>query len=649
MPELRNRQHAARTPGGRTTGGGASYLDPVRGVTAARAVPSRLSCLSLALLCAAVAPAWAQPGVDERGAARGAPPLELPEPRPAAPEIQLPPLPRPERPSLADAPRVFVREIRLEGATVALTVRDPETGEERPVDLDAITARYENREITTEQLLELRDELTLAYIRSGYVNSGAVIPDQEVVDGVITIRIIEGELGAINLAGLHWLDAAFLEARMRLGAGPPLDVDRLQDRLQLLLLDPSIERLNAQLGPGSRPGEASLDVDVTEAQNFRITGRLANDRSPDIGGTRGALGFAWNSVFGYSDPLFIDVGYTFDLSGGPQNSEGLKDGSFYYSIPLTPQDLRLYATAEVNSSAIVEQELRDLEIESLSRSGEAGLSLPLYETLDDTVTMRLGMTIEESRTTLLNEPFSSAPGIVDGTSNLTVLRFGQDWQHRGRELALAARSTFSLGLPIFGATENPKYLEDDQGRRLLDLGQIPDASFGAWLGQLEAAYRPFQQSPIRQIELSQLRLRGGLQLAADPLFPIEQYSVGGLDTVRGYRENTIVRDNGWSASIEARVPTFQLQVPGIEPAPDQGWLELVPFFDIGRGWNTNRPDPDDVPKSISSAGMGLRWSPAPDWVLEVSWAYTFDDVMQAEDEDILIDNGINFLIRTRFY
>jgi hemolysin activation/secretion protein len=569
---------------------------------------------------------------------------ELPEPPPAPPELQLPPLAPPARPSLPDSPRVFVREIRLEGATVALTVRDPETGAEQPVDLLAITARYENREITTEELLTLRDELTLAYIRSGFVNSGAVIPDQDVVDGVITIRIVEGELGPIDLSGLHWLDRAFLAERIRLGAGPPLDVDELQARLQLLLLDPAIRRLNAQLGPGTRPGEARLAVDAEEEQNFRITGRLANDRSPDIGGTRAALGFNWNSVFGYSDPLSIVVGYTFDVTGGSGSSDDVRDGSFYYSIPLTARDLRFYATGEVNSSAIVEQTLRDLEIESLSRSGEAGFTMPLYETLDDTVSARLGLTVEQTRTTLLNEPFSSAPGIVDGKSNLSVLRLGQDWQHRGRELALAARSTFSLGLPILDATSNP-----DELPGLPELGKIPDNQFLAWLGQVEAAYRPFGSAPLRQLELAQLRLRGGLQLAADPLFPIEQYSVGGLDTVRGYRENTIVRDNGWSGTVEVRVPTFQLQVPGIEPSPELGWVELVPFFDIGRAWNTDRPDPPEQQKMISSAGMGLRWSPAEDWLFEISWAYTFDDVGAPEDKDLLIDNGINFLIRTRFY
>lgn len=605
----------------------------------------RPAALVAGLLGLAAGPAMAQLGGGVEG--RTASPLErpeLPKPLPPAPELEVPPVPPRAPPSLAESPRVFVRQIRLEGNTVALTARDPETGEQQPVDLLAIVARYENREVTTEELLELRDELTLAYIRAGYVNSGAVIPDQDVVDGVITIEIVEGVLGPINITGLHWLDAEFLAARMRLGAGPPLDVNRLQDRLQLLLLDPSIERLNAQLGPGSRPGEASLDVAVAEAQNFHITGRLANDRNPDIGSIRGALTFAWNSIFGYSDPLSITVGQTFDANG-VTNAKGLQDGSFYYSFPITPRDTRLYLTAESDSSAIVQQTLRDLQIESTSRSGEGGIIQPLYETLDDAVSMRLGLTVEQSRTTLLGEPFSSSPGIDDGESNLSVLRFGQDWQHRGRELALALRSTFSLGLPILGATSNPKYLPGLRD----ELGQIPDDQFQAWLAQVEAAWRPFQGAALRQLELAQLRFRGGLQISADPLFPIEQYSIGGLDTVRGYPENTIVRDNGWSATVEARLPTLQLRLPGIEPTPEDGWLELVPFVDMGRGWNSNRPDPPAQPRSLSSAGMGLRWSPAPDWVIEVSWAYTFDNIIQGSDSDFLVENGINFLIRTKFY
>ena len=61
-------------------------------------------------------------------------------------------------------------------------------------DLAPIVAPYLGRAIITEELLDLRDALTARYFEAGYVNSGALIPDQEVRDGVIGIQIVEGRL-----------------------------------------------------------------------------------------------------------------------------------------------------------------------------------------------------------------------------------------------------------------------------------------------------------------------------------------------------------------------------------------------------------------------------------------------------------------------
>ncbi|MDR4470546.1 MAG: hypothetical protein MRJ68_19970 [Nitrospira sp.] len=44
-----------------------------------------------------------------------------------------------------------------------------------------ITAAYENREVTTDDLEEVRTLVTMAYITKGYPNSGAILPDQDLI------------------------------------------------------------------------------------------------------------------------------------------------------------------------------------------------------------------------------------------------------------------------------------------------------------------------------------------------------------------------------------------------------------------------------------------------------------------------------------
>lgn len=131
-----------------------------------------------------------------------APNTQLPSPevlgkeRPSLPEIKpgeqtkppklgLPPItPLPgDNQNLSATLKVFVNHIELTGNSVFLRE-----------EFDGITRGYENRIITSNELQELRRKLTQFYVEKGYVNSGAVIPDQKVNDGIIRIHIIEGSL-----------------------------------------------------------------------------------------------------------------------------------------------------------------------------------------------------------------------------------------------------------------------------------------------------------------------------------------------------------------------------------------------------------------------------------------------------------------------
>jgi hemolysin activation/secretion protein len=130
------------------------------------------------------------------------------------------------------------------------------------------------------------------------------------------------------------------------------------------------------------------------------------------------------------------------------------------------------------------------------------------------------------------------------------------------------------------------------------------------------------------------------------LLPAEQFAVGGVDTVRGYRQNLLVFDKGYAASLEYRMPLVRLPVPGWSEEPQDGILYLAPFADIGGGSNNDRPTPD--PDTVYSVGSGLRWSPAPGFSLVLYAGVPLKDVPDVEDEG-LQDKGIHFELRARLY
>jgi hemolysin activation/secretion protein len=491
--------------------------------------------------------------------------------------------------------RVFVREIRVTGSTVF-------TAE----DLEKVTAPYRNRELTSEDLEALRVALTLLYVNNGYVNSGAILPDQSVTEGVVTFQIIEGALTGVQVDGNRWFRSSYFQKRFNLDAGPPLNLNALQRRLQLLLEDQRIQRLNAELKPGLRRGEGILDVRVEETTPYKLSFLYNNYQSPSVGDDRGIVIFEHQNLTGNGDIATAQYGRSNGL-------DPLLD--FKYSFPLNAYDTTLSFQYRKNTFAVVEEPFEDLDLESKSDVYTIALRQPVYRTLNSEVALEFSGERLSHETSLLGERFSFEPGARNGRSVVTALRAVQEWVHRTQGQVIAARSRFSFGINALGATSNN--------------GGVPDGRFFAWLGQFQW---------VRRLGIldSYSIFRTDLQLSDDPLLSLEQISVGGRYSVRGYRENTMLRDRAIITSLETRVPL-------IRNVFWADFVELAPFFDFGRGWNRERKTPG--PQDIASVGVGIRWALTTSWPVpikpqfELYWGHRLRKVEKPGGS--LQDNGIH--------
>lgn len=517
------------------------------------------------------------------------------KPLPREPQLRLPPIaPTPPQPdALAPGILVFVREFVFSGNTV---FSDDELAE--------IAAPFVGREITSEELEEVRYRITLAYVNEGYVNSGAIIPDQSVVDGSIRIDVVEGVLGRIDVEGTKTLNPDFIRERLELGAGPPLNVTQLGERMQIIIQEPQIARINADLQPGERAGEANLVANVEESNPYLLNLVFDNHLVPSLGDFRGVLQARAYNISGWGDILNAEFEY----------AEGLQDFFGIYSRPFTPQGTRFYITGEVERTEVV-NEFEFLDISSDFWTVGFGINHPVYQTPRDRLVLTLGLDRRHSQTFLLGRGFAFSPGVEpDGTSDTAPLRFAQEWLTRTREQIFAFRSTFSFGLDWFGATTNSS--------------GGPSGEYFAWLGQM-------QWARILDSRGTQVLFRADGQYTPDQLLPMEQFAVGGAQSVRGYPENTLVRDTGFSASVEVRYPVLR----------DQGrpTLQLAAFFDVGGAWYNDTPTPD--PEFISAPGVGVLWDPIPAVHAQLYYGYALEDVDFVEDS--LQTDGINFQIVVR--
>lgn len=480
-------------------------------------------------------------------------------------------------------------------------------------ELSDVAAPYTDREIGYPELEELRYKLTTLYVDKGYINSGVIIPDQSMTESVIKFTVIEGKLSGIEITGNKWLRSGYLEKRIMLGAEPPLNMNSLQERLQIIQADPLIETVNSELKAGASPGEAILKVKVEESTPWNIGSQFSNSYPPGSGENICETWMSHADVTGFGDTLWLQAGYIQDLS----------DYSGYYFIPFTSHDSRLKFSYSKSSNSLIEEPFDKIDVDSNSETYEIGLSHPVIKTRSRELTLGLSGAKKYSETTLMNMPFSFSEGVRNGKCDISVLRFSQDWVSKDYDQVISARSLFSLGINSFGATDNPS---------------SPDSQFFTWIGQFQWARQ------IESLMFSQMIFKTNIQLSANPLLPPEKFAMGGSNSVRGYRENQLVRDNGFVTSLELRIPVLRLPFPGLSKTENDGRVYIAPFIDYARGWNTDRRTPD--PWDISSIGAGLRYDPTSFIYSNIYWGLPLRDPQNPDN--CLQDAGVHFMIGCRF-
>ena len=529
------------------------------------------------------------------------PPLP-PQPEPIEPEA-LPPLeevlpelePTPEQyqypNTVEDVPQtVFIKKLEIIGSTVF-------TAEE----LAKVFEPYTMRRLSFIELLAAQQAIDRLYIENGYITSGTFLPPQKLQNGTVTFEVIEGTVEEIEITGLQRLNSNYIRSRLELATNAPLNQDRLLNALQLLQLDPLVDSLAAELTAGTRPGSSILEIKIQEADPFDLTLSFDNYRAPSVGTNRRQVRLTHRNLLGFGDR--IALGYL--------NTDGSNSlNNFNYTILIDARNGTLNFRFSYTDSEIIEEPFDRFDIASENTIYELTYRRPVLQKPTEDVAIGLTFSRNDSKLTLGGEPEAISRGAeLDGKTHISALRFFQEYTNRNTNRVFALRSQFSLGVNLFDATIN----DDD----------LPDSNFLAWRGQ--AQYLKLLNSDLT------LLLSSDLQISDRPLVPVEQFSLGGVFSVRGYQQDVLLGDNGWFNSAELRVKI--LQIPKWETS-----LQLTPFVDFGKVWNT-----DDLvldTNTLLSVGIGLQLQANDLFAARFDWGIPLVDL--ETEGNSLQESGVYF-------
>jgi|GEM_PF-3057019 len=462
-----------------------------------------------------------------------------------------------------------------------------------------------NCDLTADDLETMRRYLTQFYINAGFINSGALLKHPRPANGVVTFILVEGRLTDIQIVKPRYFRPRYLTQMLAQGAAPPFNYLHTRDVLEMLRQSPNIKRIQAEVQPGARPGEALLQVAIEENSPYTMSVEFNNYRPTTVGPNQLRLTTASSNLTGQDDTLIIHS----NLNGNGLNlnhTANPHDFSLAYTSPLNRLHNRLMFDYAKSDTSVIEAEFRSLGISSSSENFSLGITHQLRRSLTHQVGLTVLLEHRKSLTFLSGIPFSFSSGDDNGKAQTTALRIGYDSVRRNATRVLALRTLLSYDSDFPGSTHHQESPAEAPQEPPVE---APDGRFLTLLQQVQ--YVQFIGKTRNQ-----LLLRCNAQWSNRPLLSVEQFPLGGINTVRGYPENQLVRDQAITASAELRLPINN-------PRDWQNTLILVPFTDFGYGINKGQPSIVSGTElhHLNSAGLGIIYSPSRHFSGQVYYGY----------------------------
>lgn len=517
---------------------------------------------SLAL--AQTIPPAGQPGIVEKSLEESRPELPLPDITPPSITIE-------DSRKLKDAgagPSFIIQGVKIEGNT--LFEED---------ELKALINIEQGMSVTLGILNLMAQEITSFYGKAGYILTQAYIPEQEVVDGIVLIRILEGKVGDIEVSGNQDFDSQDIIDRMKPVQKEPVFKESTLEK-SLLELNAALGlQVKAVLKPGTMTGTADLDIQVTETRSYNLSfdgdnygSRFTGTQRFGLTGTAGNLltlgdRFSVRAVKSNEDQFFINPSYSI-----PLNTLGTTFGISY-----------------VFSEFNLGENLAVLNVGGNAQILSFYINHSLHRSRDSEFHINVGGDYRKFENSILFV-LQSDDELVDG-----YIGMGGQW------------TDFLKGSTSFNVKVQKGFTEKD----VTD----PLNSRNNGKGDVLLLKTDFQRTQYAFIDRTYFIFKGRGQFAFDRVLSPDLIAIGGYGSVRGYPLAEAAGDNGYLLTAEYVVP-FPFKV---ELTDKKGWqtldqiLSLYGFIDHGHVFVRNK-QVGESDRELTGVGAGLRvnirrWSP----------------------------------------
>lgn len=495
----------------------------------------------------------------QREATQPAPQIDIAKPEPKAPDVVTDVEQVPEK-----GPTFQIHRIDVVGNTV---LPDDEVSQ--------ITQAFVDKALGGARINLLLRRFTEAFVKHGLITTRAYLGEQNLRSGVLVISFVPGKVESIQLNGQAlspskpdaspdsggWLTD--VGVKMALPTAPG-------ELLNLTDLEQGVEQINRmrrnkaelQILPGSSPGGSVIGLNNKVGDRLWFSAGIDNYGSQQTGLNRTRLGVEADNLLGFQEIL------SFNYSGSRETNALVASASvpfgyntFSYTASVSEYQSLIGDTALLYGNTIASTWGWNRVISRSQTSKTA---------VDTTLSLRRAerdinnLTLDPQKLTVLRVAIN------------TLLRF----LVRQQPATLTLEAGVSKGLRAFGANKDSPQIQDSEAH-----GQFTKLDVN---GAITAAL------PSIAAVAFTWRSQVSGQWTQQALFGSEQIFVGGMSSVRGFRESGISGDRGMYARNEV--------IWANAPALSDVHFEPYAFFDMGMTELIS----EQRTRKLSGIGVGVR-------------------------------------------
>lgn len=419
-------------------------------------------------------------------------------------------------------------------------------------ELAAITAPYEGKQVSLSDIYAIVEKINALYTEKGYVTCRAFLPPQTITNGTVKLLLVEGRTGNTIVSGNNYTKTAYITKRLHLKQDEIANIKQLNKDL-LLFNATNSTQLRIMMKAGEKPGTTDYEITAYEPKRDTWTVFEDNAGSDTSGQYRTGLFFNTKSLSGHCDAMSL----------GTVISEGTKAANAMYSRSLGRSGTKMNLMYSTNAVKTVDGDYKDM-IKGHANSYSIGFVQPLMVNETTRSELSLDYNRQNSKTDWL---LGERRNIVD--DNVQDFTLGFAITNYGTSHVFYQKHSYVRG---YSESTPEAFGEKSQ-------------NFGFY--KLNAMYQKLYKAG------QMWNLRADAQWSgSEGMVSSRQFYMGGMYSVRGYKENFLGGDSGFTFSAEYAVPVINRNT------------NAFGFFDYGHVYGNGQSD--DQHNVLVSVGLGVR-------------------------------------------